>query len=528
MANWTRQHEQARQRILELLAELAQPFEDMSPEAVRARRAVPPLEWCSTYLPHYFDRPFAPFHRRMVAAVGERAMPTFVGAFRGAGKSVLMALARPLRLALEGQCPYFLYGSKVQKLAAENMDYVRLELDHNERIRADYGDPQTSGPAEGWTVARGITDDEARMPKSNDSSSGFRHSSFDSVKFEAFGIGMSPRGRRYRQYRPLEFVGDDLEDAELARNPQREQNLWDWMMDEVLPAMEPHDFVFTVLGTMFGPGCMLQRARALCTVRDQDGRPLARLHLQKATRGGRSVWPERFSDQTLSRIRATIGLRNWQRNYTLSPDDPTKPFQPAWLQTYEPGAVREPPLRDNLDVVCFLDPALSEAPSGCPRALVAVGCDRASGERYVLAAWIDRGSPMQMVQKLFEFNDRFRPRLIGIESNGGYALIRPLLEIEMQRRGVWLPVRYVSHRTAKEVRIETLAPQMEAGRWRFPRNPSPGVKTLQEQFLSYPDGFVDGPDACAGCEELLPDGFGPGRHQFRYRTLQSRTDFAYV
>ena len=32
---------------------------------------------------------------------------------------------------------------------------------------------------------------------------------------------------------------------------------------EVVPAMEPERFGFTVLGTMFGPGCMLERARLL-------------------------------------------------------------------------------------------------------------------------------------------------------------------------------------------------------------------------------------------------------------------------
>ena len=49
--------------------------------------------------------------------------------------------------------------------------------------------------------------------------------------------------------------------------------------------MEPEGFVFTVLGTMFGPGCMIERARRLSAERDPSGRPLARLFLQKATRG---------------------------------------------------------------------------------------------------------------------------------------------------------------------------------------------------------------------------------------------------
>ncbi|MGD2174993.1 MAG: hypothetical protein PVJ27_06285 [Candidatus Brocadiaceae bacterium] len=502
MSDWSRQHDQMRRSLLELIEQHATPFDRTDRSARRERMELPFLRWARTYLPHYFDAPFAEFHRRMMEAVGRPGMPTFVCAFRGAGKSVLLTLARPLHRALRGDAPYFIYGSQVQKLAAQNMDCLRLELEHNPRIQGDYGEPDVEGSQARWTV---------RLP-------GRR----GSTRFEAFGIGMSPRGRRHGEHRPVEFVGDDLEDAELARNPQREQNLWHWLMDEVVPALQPEQYRFTVLGTMFGPHCMMARARELAERRDGGGRPLARVFIQKVTRDGRSVWPERFSDETLSRIRATIGLRNWLRNYALESEDPDKPFQAAWMESYRRDEVDV----RKLDVVAFLDPAVSR--DGCPRALLAVGADRSGGVRYVLAAWIERGTPMEMVEKLFAFNRRFHPRVIGIESNGGYALIRPLLREVENRKGRRLPVRYVRHSRPKDLRIESLSSQFEQGRWRFPRNPGPGVRKLQEQFLSYPDGYVDGPDAAAGCDELLPETFARSAAGPAYRTVRRRTDFSCV
>ncbi len=499
---WSRQHEQLRLKLLELMGQRATPFARTGQAARRERMEGPFLEWCTTYLPHYFDAPFAAFHQRMADAAGEPGMPTFVCAFRGAGKSVLLTLARPLYRALRGEAPYFIYGSQVQKLAAQNMDFVRLELEYNSRVRGDYGEIEVSGAQAEWTV---------NLPEHR-----------GSVKFEAFGIGMSPRGRRHGEHRPTEFVGDDLEDAELARNPEREKNLWDWLMDEVLPALEPDRFVFTVLGTMFGPDCMMERAHRLSESRDDSRRPLARAFLQKVTEGGRSVWPERFSDDTLSRIRATIGLRNWLRNYALEPEDPTKPFQAKWMGAYRAEEID----LHQLDVVAFLDPAVSEGARGCPRALVAVGADRGRGVRYVLDAWIERGTPMEMMGMLFDFNRRFRPRLIGVESNGGYALIRPLLGMLEAERRVRLPVRYVNHTRPKDLRIEKLSAQFERGCWLFPTNPNAGVKMLQEQFLSYPDGYVDGPDAAAGCDELLPEAFVTAPEAAGYVSLQGRTDFS--
>jgi len=267
---------------------------------------------------------------------------------------------------------------------------------------------------------------------------------------------------------------------------------------------------------MFGPGCMMARAKELAAEAPVGGRALGRLFVQPAMEDGHTVWPERFPEEALARTRAQIGLRNWNRNFALISEDPDKPFQAAWFKTYK---------EEDLDlgrllVVMFLDPAISEAPTGCPRALIAVGADKKTGRRYVLDAWISRGTALDMVDRLVEFNARFKPFLIGIEQNGGYALIRPLLQL--RTGGAYLPVRYVNHSENKDVRIQTLGPQMEDGRWLFPEDPNEGVRELQEQLTNYPDGFVDGPDALAGCDEMLPSTFAPRSAGPEYHSLGRR------
>jgi hypothetical protein len=71
---------------------------------------------------------------------------------------------------------------------------------------------------------------------------------------------------------------------------------------------------------------------------------------------------------------------------------------------------------------------------------------------------------------------------------------------------------------------------MESGRWRWPARPSAGIRTLEQQFLSYPDGFVDGPDASAGCTEFLPSAWGGGRRagETAYKSIARRRDLAGV
>jgi len=501
---WTRQHEQQRQRIMEMLHRDARPFADLSDEAKATRRGLPFLDWCRTYLPHYFTCQPAQFHRDLVAQLNEPAMPTSIGMFRGAGKSVLCSLADPLYRTLGRLRRYFLYGSQVQGLAVDLMDFVRVELEHNPRVRCDYGEIRVDGPEDAYVVEF----------------AGDRHT----VKLEAFGIGMSPRGRRHGAHRPDAYIGDDLEDAILARSPKREQQLWDWHQDEVIPAMEPDTWTFTVVGTMFGPGCQLERAKEAAAKADSSGRPLHKVMFQPATDAqGHSVWPQRFPDEALDRVRAMIGVRNWNRNYALVADDPTKPFQPQWFTTYRPADIDT----SHLDVVAWLDPAVSERETSCPRAMVVIGGDRKTGDRYVLDARISHASPMVMVQWLFDAHEAWNPRVIGIESNGGYALIEPLVHVREDETGVRLPVRLIAATLPKALRIEGLAVFVERGLWHFPSEPSPGVRTLLEQFVSYPDGWVDGPDACAGADSLIPRR-ATGRNEFAYRSLGRRASLVGV
>ena len=516
MAKWTRHHERQREKILELMEREARPFSDMSDEAQQRRRNLPLVDpdaetdWCRTYMPHYFDKPFCAEHKTMVDMAGESGMPTFIAAFRGFGKSVLLSQARPLHRMVNREIPYIIFGALVQKLAAQMMDFVRLELEKNQRIKADYGDIRVDGSENEWIVDLGKKRDEKGRY------------SFRQVKAKAFGIGQDPRGERFAQHRPWEFVGDDLESQELARNPEREKKLWEWLYDSVLPGLSRENQYMTVVGTLFGPGCMMDRAKEASETTDPDGRPLARHIRIPAMHNGEPTWPEGAPAKQLMRIRAMVGLKSWNRNYVLISKDPDKPFQDDWLEEYDAEELDT----GQLEVVTFLDPAISQSSDGCPRAWVCVGASRKTGHRYVLDARIDRATPKQMLDWVIDGHRNWKPKINGIEINGGYALLKPMLDD--RRGGQWLPVTYIPQTEAKETRIERLSPQMEAGRWYFPQNPHKGVRALIDQLLSYPDGWVDGPDALAGCDAMLPDVWRPQEKDFQYSTASKRTDFRKV
>lgn len=492
MIRWTRQHELQRQRILALLQTEARPFRDSSAEAVAGRRALPFFDWARIYLPHYFTVPDAPFHPVGLEAAQEIGIPVNMCWFRGSGKSTAFNTALNLRRVLDRAAHFVIIGSRAEDVAAQHLDFIWLELSENPRIRADYGDAFTKreGDETDFVVA--------------------------DTRLWARGIGQSVRGQRYRQYRPDVFVGDDLEDDIIARNPNSEKQLWDWLFGAVWPAMEGagHGAHFTCLDTMYGRGCLAMRFEEMAAKRDPTGRPLARhLTFPALDERGQSTWPARYSTAQLARTRAIIGERLFRREYLCRPDTEEASFRPDWIRAHDSATLD----RRNLRVVSYLDPSARAAEQNDFKAVVVLGRpdqpDRSDPSNppdqaiRCLHAWIRHASPGEMIAELFRVSDTFAPGAMYCEDNGFQELIWPLLQIEEKRRGRSIGLRPITNTSNKLDRILSNQGEFERGLCSFDQQEG-DQRLLVDQFLDLgrPGVKDDGPDAWDGARRRLPGG----------------------
>ena len=112
--------------------------------------------------------------------------------------------------------------------------------------------------------------------------------------------------------------------------------------------------------------------------------------------------------------------------------------------------------------------------------------------------------------------------LLGVEDN----LFQRLLLKEFDRLGrelrVFLPIKGVTHRIAKETRVAVLSPLLERGKIRFIRGHSDQGKLI-EQLLYFPSRNVhdDGPDALAGAVELAQT-LAVGEKTEKYESVETR------
>lgn len=96
---------------------------------------------------------------------------------------------------------------------------------------------------------------------------------------------------------------------------------------------------------------------------------------------------------------------------------------------------------DLLDIVAFADPSgsKSEVKKVQARSAIAVLAGDAYDRIFVLEAWCARTSTDAFVAKMFELNDRWHPRVFGVEANAMQSLFVDMLRRESRLRAVRVP-----------------------------------------------------------------------------------------
>jgi len=214
---------------------------------------------------------------------------------------------------------------------------------------------------------------------------------------------------------------------------------------------------------------------------------------------GSSLWEARHPTDRLNMQRQLMGTVAFNREKMNEPMPVSGMFQENWIHYYHPDILKD----RNLLVVGFFDPSLEAGSSADYKAVVTVGFSRQEMVFYVLDAFIQKTTLEQTLRAVFN-RHRERPfHLLGVEDNLFQRLLLKEFDQVGRELGVFLPVKGVTNRLAKETRVASLSPLMERGKIRFIRGHSDQEKLI-EQMLYFPSRTLhdDGPDALAGAVQL--------------------------
>lgn len=471
----------------------------------RAQRERSLLGWARHYLPRHFTRAPSAMHlwlEEQLVGPGQSGRRINVIGPRGGAKSTIGTLAWPLWLALVCREPYIWIVSDTRHQARAHLTNIRLELEDNELLAADY--PGASGRGTVWR--------EAAIALAG------------GTTIEAFGTGQRMRGRRRRAHRPTTIICDDLENDQHIASPQLRAKSRGWFHGTLLQAGTRRTNVVNLATALHRDSLAMHLARTAgwisrtfpAIVRWPDrldlwaeweaiyARPenpearqrarefyLARRAAMEA--GAELLWPDQEDLYTLMCLRAASGRTAFEREKQGVPlaaelcEWPESYFGP-WIWSSSP-----PPAEAVRTLA--LDPSKgADARLGDYAALVALSLD--SRGIFHVDADLSRRPLAETVAETVQWCRRCRPAALGVEANQFQQLLCDELAAALEGVGlVGLPVFALTNQAPKVVRIRRLAPLLAQRRLRF-KVGSPGTRLLVEQLQDFPLGdHDDGPDA---------------------------------
>lgn len=473
------------QEILGYLRSEYDPFKDDTLEIQKRRknRALSdPFYFFRTYLPHYFNCKFAPFHYELVSLLERRptlgdstvVKPVVVAAPREFAKTTITSFGYVLHQICFNLRHFVLLLSDTQDLASDLTGYIYLELCFNERIKHDFG----KLVRDNWAVEDYVT--------------------LNDVRILARGRGQRIRGLKHKQHRPDLVIMDDLENDTSARNPQRCNDLLRWIKGTAYSGID-------VNGNLFIIGTLLARKSALATMVFSKDEPFVhweRRIYRAITDSGESLWPAKFPLEVLEAQKQIMGTKSFNQEKLNVAEDEDSYFQSDWFQYYRP----EDLVDKKLLVVGWYDPSLETGAQHDYKAIVTLGFCAADATYYVLDAYIKRTSLDQAIITAHELHRIYRYSIFGVEDNLFQRLLLKEFANKSKELGIVLPVSGRGNYLAKETRIAGLSPLVERGNIKF-REYHSDQDLLVEQLLFFPQKGMhdDGPDALAGVVKLAQD-----------------------
>lgn len=294
------------------------------------------------------------------------------------------------------------------------------------------------------------------------------------------------------------IIGDDLHSEKNTQNKdQIEQVKEHWKL--LFPLLDPGK-PMVIVGTRWSYMDLYQY------IIDEEAERFNFITRAAEAADGDLLWPSVLNRQELDRIRRSLQAYHYSCQYMNNPvDDETAYFQRSMFSYVAWDRAKDMPINWFVSI----DPSF-KGPESDYAAFVCLGMDH-QRELYVRAAMHFKLNYAEIVRLTFDWYEKYHPLRMAIETVAGQKNIQYMMHEEQKRRGYWLPLKEINHRSdSKEERIKALSPFYEFGRVHHVRE-SPGLADLEYELIHFPKGKHDDMiDALAtGLEIATP----PSPHQ---------------
>ncbi len=481
------------------------------------------LAFMRVYLPETARLPFCRMHEEIAAeldgSLEHRGIRYAVAAPRGHAKSTLVSKAHVLRAAVTAKEKFIVLISETADQAVGHLASIKMELERNDKLRADYADACIHPGPDRW--------------KASDIVLG------NGVRIMALGSGQNIRGVKAGDERPTLIVLDDIESRQSVRSAESREDTWHWMHSDVIKAGSATTNV-VVIGTTLHPDSVLSRllspeqpawtsqrysaieawgadtelweeweniARGTISFDGRTG-PAAAMHAYESIRecydrGTKVLWPERAGYVDLMMERLTGGKDIFSCEMLNEPVDASQRVfseseLPFWDDPRNPEFTSVEQMRQEFgayghSIMAGCDPSMGvEGAHGDDSALVILVYNHKTKVYYVVDVVMEKCKPDRLLNLIMDRHRVWGIRRLGFESVAFQGVLADQLIARAREVRPIMTVEKTKPRGGKFDRIRSLDVLIGSGKLRF----SVRHRKLIEQLTGFPSArHDDGPDA---------------------------------
>lgn len=419
-----------------------------------------------------------------------------IAAPRGHAKSTAVTHAFTLANVCFRRAQHVLIVSDTEGQAADFLRDIKTELSENDMLRQAFG------------IERFVRDKETEAVVKCTDGHEFR--------IIAKGSEQKLRGLKWRNRRPDLIIGDDLENDEIVMNEERRDKFRRWFYNALLPCGSKNCRV-RIVGTILHLDSLLERLMPHLTkdtvyreplksfgYGQHDGAWLSARYKAHDETFENILWPEQHPKEKLMIIRQSYvdqgfpeGYSQEYLNYPL--DEGNTYFRSQDFIPIEEDGVPE-------EFYIAGDLAISQKKLRA-YSVFAVVSVTPSGQLRTRDIVRFRGDSLDILDKMFELNDRYKPEIFFLEQENIARALGPVIYKEMEARGKYFTIEPMTASQDKIKRARAMQARMRAGGVEFDVN-AEWFPDFQQELLQFPRGaYMDQVDAFAwialGLEKIV-------------------------
>lgn len=283
--------------------------------------------------------------------------------------------------------------------------------------------------------------------------------------YVAAGVGTAVTGRGA----DIALIDDPFKDREEADSERRRELVWDWYRSTLFTRLMPGGAI-VLIQTRWHEDDLA--GRLLEQEPDQwEVLELPALHPERG-----ALWPEWYDEDTLERIKETIGPREWSALYQQQPQpDEGTFFQRDWFKTWE----KLPSVR----YYGTSDYAVTDG--GGDYTVLTIWGIGSDGDIYRVEQWKKQSASDEWIEAQLDLVAKYKPLAFFGEGGVIQKAVEPMLKRRMRERKTHCRLEWLPSVSDKPTRARSFQAMAATGRVHFEQGAD------LSEFLVFPAGKHD-------------------------------------